>query len=159
MPRDRDAAAADPRSPVERILAPDHGPDPAGPKLSRTRLQTQRTLEGYLRAGNPPRWMQRIAEIEQGTASHRRRLARAHAALRAECGDDQAAFARRWRETARTWSFGELNDLVRQHNEYFPIERQLPIDLRTRDYVLVNGRSFRRPLLDAAWVLEQFPAE
>jgi hypothetical protein len=37
-------------------------------------------------------------------------------------------------------------------------KRQLPIDLRTRDYVKVGGRSYRRPLLTEAWVLEQFPA-
>lgn len=46
-----------------------------------------------------------------------------------------------------------------QHNEWYPIERDLPMDLRTRDYVLVNGRSFRRPLLDPAWILDRFPPE
>jgi len=29
---------------------------------------------------------------------------------------------------------------------------------RTKDYVLVNGRSYRREVLDAAWILERFPA-
>jgi hypothetical protein len=37
-------------------------------------------------------------------------------------------------------------------------ERRLPFDLRTRDYVKVNGRDYRRPLLDAAWALAEFPA-
>jgi hypothetical protein len=32
------------------------------------------------------------------------------------------------------------------------------MDPRTRDYVKVNGRSYRRPELGPAWVLEQFPA-
>jgi hypothetical protein len=32
------------------------------------------------------------------------------------------------------------------------------MDLRTRDYVRVNGRSYRRPELGPEWVLEQFPA-
>ena len=32
------------------------------------------------------------------------------------------------------------------------------MDLRTRDYVLINGRSYRRPELGPAWVLEHFPA-
>ena len=31
------------------------------------------------------------------------------------------------------------------------------MDLRTRDYVLINGRSYRRRELDTAWILEQFP--
>ena len=47
------------------------------------------------------------------------------------------AFAHRCR-------FDELNELIRQHNEWYPIERDLPMDLRTRDYVLINGRSYRR---------------
>ena len=32
--------------------------------------------------------------------------------------------------------FDELNELIGQHNEWYPIERDLPMDLRTRDYVL-----------------------
>jgi hypothetical protein len=152
--------ADDARSPVERILADDDpaGPAPGAPRLSRASMQARRTLEGYLKAGNQPRWMQRIGDIDRGVAAHRRRLERAHRALREECGGDDARFARRWRETAERWSFDDVNELVAQHNEYFPIERQLPIDLRTRDYVLINGRSYRRTPLDAAWVLEQLPA-
>ena len=72
---------------------------------------------------------------------------------------DREAFARRWREIARTWSFADVNELIGQHNEWFPIERQLPMDPRTRDYVLIHGRSYRREPLDAAWVLAEFPAE
>jgi hypothetical protein len=33
------------------------------------------------------------------------------------------------------------------------------MDPRTRDYVQVGGRSFRRPELGASWVLERFPAK
>jgi hypothetical protein len=152
--------ADDARSPVERILADDDpaGPAPGGPRLSRASMQARRTLEGYLKAGNQPRWMQRIGDIDRGVAAHRRRLERAHRALRAEHPGDDAAFAARWRETAERWNFDEVNALIAQHNEYFPIERQLPVDLRTRDYVLINGRSYRRAPLDAAWVLERFPA-
>ena len=31
------------------------------------------------------------------------------------------------------------------------------MDLRTRDYVLINGRSYRREPLSAEWVLRHFP--
>ncbi len=122
-------------------------------------MQYQRTLENYLKAGNRPRWMERLVEIDGGVTQHRQRLERAYRRLREETGGDVAAFARRWRETAERWDFGEHNVLVHQHNEWYPIERQLPIDLRTRDYVLIRGKSYRRPELDAAWILEQFPAE
>ena len=32
------------------------------------------------------------------------------------------------------------------------------MDLRTRDYVLINGRSYRREPLTPEWVFDQFPA-
>ena len=146
-------------TPAERVIAKARqGSDDSGQKLSRTSLQYQRTLENYLKAGNRPRWMERVVEIDRGTAEERQRLERAYGALREEVGHATAEFARRWREIAESWDFSELNVLIRQHNEWYPIERQLPVDIRTRDYVLVHGRSFRRPILDAGWILEQFPA-
>jgi len=62
-------------------------------------------------------------------------------------------------EVARGWSFDQHNTLVGQHNEWYPIERQLPVNPRTGEYVAVQGRSHRRRQLDAAWILERFPAE
>ena len=103
--------------------------------------------------------MERLGEIDFGVARERRRLQRAYEGLRAQCGHDAAGFARRWRELARTWAFDDVNELIRQHNEWYPIARQLPMDPRTRDYVLIHGRSYRRDPLDAAWVLREFPAE
>jgi hypothetical protein len=32
------------------------------------------------------------------------------------------------------------------------------MDPRTRDYVRIAGRSYRRPVLGPDWVLEHFPA-
>ena len=144
-------------TPVEKLIAKKReGEDPAH-RLSDHALQYQRTLEGYFQAGTRPRWMERIAEIDQGTSQARRRLQHAYDELREELGDDREAFATRWRMLAEAWDFGEVNERIRQHNEWFPIERQLAVDPRTRDYVKINGRSFRRRELDASWVLEQFP--
>ena len=55
-----------------------------------------------------------------------------------------------------TWDFSAVNELVAQHNAYYPIERDLPMDPRTGDYVPVNGRDFRRSELGADWALERF---
>ena len=152
--------ARDPeRTPVEQLLAKKREHEESGHRLSDRAFQYQRTLEGYLQAGNRPRWMERLAEIEQGTTRNRRLLERAYRDLRAEVGDDPAEFARRWRAVAETWDFGEVNERIRQHNEWFPIERQLAVDPRTRDYVKINGRSYRREALTPRWVLEQFPPE
>ena len=145
-------------TPVERIvregLIDDHA---LGRPFSERVRHSRRTLENYLKAGGIPRWMERVMEVDQGIAAERSRLAVAYGALQRECGHDRERFAERWRAFAEAIRFDELNELIRQHNDWYPIERDLPMDPRTRDYVRVNGRSYRRPELGADWVLEQFP--
>jgi hypothetical protein len=102
--------------------------------------------------------MERVDEIDQGVRAEKQRLARAYRALQEECGEDPTAFARRWRALARSWKFDHLNVLIVQHNDWYPIERQLPMDPRTGDYVRFAGRSYRRPVLGPHWILEHFPA-
>jgi hypothetical protein len=115
-------------------------------------------VEAYLKAGVRPRWMERVIDVDAGIARERLRLERAWRLLRAECDGDEALFAARWRARVYAWRYDEgLNELIRQHNEWYPIERNLPMDIRTRDYVRVAGRSHRRPLLGPEWALAQFP--
>ena len=125
--------------------------------LSRRSRQTQRTIEGYLATGGPPRWMERLMTVENGIHREQRRLGARYAALREELAEDAEAFAARWRSIAQAQRFDDLNDLIRRHNAYYPIERDLPMNPRTGEYVLVHGRSFKRPELGPAWVLEHFP--
>ena len=151
----------DPRTPVERALErsviDDEG---AGAPLRRTSVQRQRTVEGYLKGQDPPRWMQRAAQIDRGIGAERERLAAARERLRERCGADRELFTRRWRELVQRWRFDDhLNQLIETHNEWYPVERRLPVNPRTGEYVLLHGRSYRRPVLDAAWALEQFPDE
>jgi hypothetical protein len=102
--------------------------------------------------------MERVAEVDARIAGERRRLAEAHRALRGECEGDPLLFSRLWREVAHAWRFDELNELIAQHNEWYPIERDLPVNPRTGEYVRVAGRSHLRPVLGPEWVLAQFPA-
>ena len=159
MRDDHDVPGHDRFAPAERLLtraaegAPQHGRP-----LSLRARQTQRSVEAYLKAGVRPRWMERLDEIDQGVAAEKQRLARAYRALQEECGEDPRAFARGWRALARSWAFDDLNILIEQHNEWYPMERQLPMDPRTGDYVRFAGRSYRRPVLGPQWVLEHFPA-
>ena len=125
--------------------------------LSRRSRQAQRTIEGYLATGGPPRWMERFMMVENGIVRERRRLAKRHAELRERHAADPVHFANRWREIAHEQRFEELNTLIRQHNTYYPIERDLPMNPRTGEYVLQQGRDFRRGELTPAWVLEHFP--
>jgi hypothetical protein len=148
------------RSPVERVversLVDESG---LGKPLSHRARTTQRSVEAYLKTGVKPRWMERVVEVDEGIAAERRRLDHAYRALLAEYGSDRAGFARRWHALVRSWRFPpELNALIEQHNEWYPVERRLPMNPRTGDYVPVGGRSYRRPVLGPEWVLEQFPA-
>src|SRR3954447_7222656 len=147
------------RSAAERVVKRDLDETTGlGKPISSRARMSQRTVEAYLKAGVRPRWMERIAEIDDSIAAQRRRLGRAHRLLAAGCEGARALFAERWLASVHRCRFDELNELIRQHNEWYPIERDLPMDLRTRDYVLINGRSYRREPLTPEWVLAQFPA-
>ena len=146
-------------TPAERILRRTGDATTHGRPLSSRARQAQRSVEGYLQGGNPPRWMERIAEIDARTARHRRELEEAHRELRAAHDGDERAFAAAWRALARAHDFSEVNALIAQHNEWFPVERDLPFDPRTGEYVAIHGRSHLRRPLGPAWVLEQFPAD
>lgn len=114
--------------------------------------------EAYLAATRGPLpYMLRLREIEQRTAVHEEALASAWRLLAEECDGDSARFRRRWRAAARKAAFDEVNDLIERHNRWYPTESRLPMDPRRGDYVLVNGRDYTLPLLDAGWVLERYP--
>ena len=108
--------------------------------------------------GGPTIWMRRLRAIEDAVEQHEQRLGEAWREL-AEEVEDPAAFAAAWRELAGTWSFAEVNHLIERHNRNFPAEARLPMDPRTRDFVKVGGREYRREPLDANWILARFPAD
>jgi hypothetical protein len=147
------------RSPVERIVERDLDESTGlGKPMSDRVRQRQRSVESYLKAGVRPRWMERVGDIDAAIARERRELGDAYRALRRECGTDRRRFAARWRELARDWPFeAELNELIEQHNAWYPIERNLAVNPRTGEYVRVGGRSYTRPVLGPEWVLAQFP--
>jgi hypothetical protein len=152
-------------TPAERLLRERAGdlPGVGKPLTERARL-AQRSVESYLMgANNPPRWMERVAEIDRALKRERRLLAAERRALLARHRGDRAGFARAWRALARSRGcsreYRELNELIRAHNEWYPVERNLPVNPRTGEWVTVAGRSFLRPVVGEAWVLEEFPPE
>ena len=97
----------------------------------------------------PPLYMQRARLIDEETKRHEALLAEAYELYR----DDPAE----WRRIAERWNFTEVNDLIERHNKWYPVEARLPMNPKTKDYVEVGGRPYRRELLDVRWILEQFP--
>lgn len=158
---------SDPRrdSPAERYVRERTAdlPGVGKPLTERARI-AQRSVESYLTgANNPPRWMERVREIDQALRRERRLLEVERRALRERFRRDAHGFARAWRafaaERGRSAGYRELNELIRAHNEWYPVERNLPVNPRTGEWVTVGGRSFLRPLVGAEWVLREFPAE
>jgi hypothetical protein len=140
-----------PPSQVERRkLAAEHELNPlTGAALPRRVRRFRADPDTYLASlGGPLPFMRRLRQIDDAIAEHERRLAEAYAVQ----GGDAAA----WRRVAERWNFSEVNDLIARHNRWYPIEARLPMDPRTRDYVKIGGRSYRREPLDAAWILERF---
>src|SRR5436305_751325 len=103
--------------------------------------------------------MERLREIDSSIALERRRLERSWRSLARAWGHDPEQFARRWRARAGAWPLDHINELIREHNEWYPIEAGLPLDPRTRDYVSIRGRSYRREEVGPEWVFDQFPAD
>jgi hypothetical protein len=128
------------------------------PQRRRTRVAPQ-TIESYLRANSAPRYMRRLRDIEAAYRTERRRLEGAYEELLGSLGHEPALFSRRWRELAGSWRFNRLNELIGEHNAWYPMEANLPMDPCTGDYRPIRGASYRRLELDSAWVLEHFPSE
>ena len=100
--------------------------------------------------GGPLAWMRRLRAIESAIREHEERLA-------AEYEEVESAAA--WRALAEQWDFTEVNELIERHNRHYPAESRLPMNPRTGDFVLINGRPYTREPLDAAWILGRFPAD
>ncbi len=116
------------------------------------------TAEAYLAATRGPLpYMLRLREIERRTEAHETQLRDAWHALASECADART-FRELWLAEAQQHAFDEVNDLIDRHNRWYPVESRLPMDPRTGDYVLVNGKDYRLAPLDTAWILERYPA-
>jgi hypothetical protein len=149
-----------PRDRRERdALAEDIRGNPLAGRPLRQRLRNFRPdASAQLAAlGGPLAWMRRLRAIELAIGLHETQLGEALAELRQEASG--AELERRWRELAEGWDFSEVNDLIERHNRHFPAESQLPMNPRTGDFVLINGRPYTRKPLDADWILTRFPLD
>ena len=99
--------------------------------------------------GGPLPYMRRLRQLEEEIDVHLARLADAYEEHRR----DPTA----WRRIAERWDFTDVNELIARHNRWYPVESRLPMDPRTRDFVKVGGKPYRREPLDAAWIMERFP--
>ena len=151
-----------PRDRREReALAEDLRGNPLAGAPLRQRLRNFRPDAGAQLAalGGPLAWMRRLRAIEIAIGLHEEQLSEAWNELRAQYGPGTERFASEWRSVAERWDFHEVNDLIERHNRQYPAESRLPMNPRTGDFVLVNGRPYTREPLDGAWILSLFPVD
>jgi hypothetical protein len=139
------------QTPTERMIARSLIDESGvGKPLPRRSMQRQRSVESYLRGEFMPRYMQRAAQIERLTREHADRLRLAFDEL-CDVYEDGPDLDLAWWTLVAAWDFDEVNTLIRQHNDWYPMERDLPMNPRTKDYVLVNGHDYRKAELGPEW--------
>lgn len=112
-----------------------------------------------LAVGGAPAWSRRLKRIHDLTASLTVRLQGEWHLQAVAARGDRARFAEHWQRLATSFDFAKINDLIEKHNRYFPIEANLPMDVKTLDYVSFAGADYRRVPLNGAWILGQFPPD
>ena len=111
-----------------------------------------------LAIGGAPAWSRRLKKIHDLRDAAVAELEAAWHELAGRRAGAPARFAAEWRQHAERYDLAVINDLIDRHNRHFPAEVNLPMDVHTRDYVAYNGTDYRLRALDAAWILERFPA-
>jgi hypothetical protein len=90
----------------------------------------------------------------------RKRLERTLRQLRAELATAHAGSdPESWPLRAQAWDLSAIRREIESFNKYFPMERNLPMDPRIRDYVEGGERFVPLPLPDTAWILAEYPPE
>lgn len=112
-----------------------------------------------LAVGGAPAWSRRLKRIHDLTVAATAALQVDWHGMAKKARGDRPRFAKGWREHAERFDFHQINELVERHNRYFPAEANLPMDIKTLDYVAFAGGDYRRQPLDAAWILAQFPPD
>jgi hypothetical protein len=112
-----------------------------------------------LAVGGAPAWSRRLKRIYDFKAATTALLREDWQAQAKAARGDRDRFASGWRRHAEQFDFSQVNELISRHNRYFPIEANLPMDVKTLDYVAFGGVDYRQQALDAVWVLAQFPPD
>jgi hypothetical protein len=112
-----------------------------------------------LAVGGAPAWSRRLKRIHDLTNATTEEMDAAWRKVARLARGNANRFASDWQRHAANADFSELNELIANHNWYFPIEANLAMDPKTLDYVKFGGEDYRRRPLDSAWVLEHFPPD
>jgi hypothetical protein len=112
-----------------------------------------------LAMGGAPAWAVRLKKIETLTDALISNLYDRWVTLAHQHRHQPELFTPAWREHLNELELDGINELIRRHNRYFPVEANLPMSPRTGDYVAWGGRDWRCSLLTAEWAEQGFPPD
>ena len=112
-----------------------------------------------LAVGGAPAWSRRLKRIHDLTLAATAVLHAEWHTMAQKARGNRQRFATGWQQHAERFDFHQINELVDRHNRYFPAEANLPMDMKTLDYVAFAGADYRRRRLDSAWILSRFPPD
>ncbi|HEX3246832.1 MAG TPA: hypothetical protein VHX16_15620 [Chloroflexota bacterium] len=112
-----------------------------------------------LAMGGAPAWAVRLKKIETLTDALINNLHDCWVTLAYQHRQQPELFAGAWREQLDELELDVVNELIRRHNRYFPVEANLPMSPRTGDYVAWGGRDWRCSPLTSEWAEQEFPPD
>ncbi len=107
------------------------------------------TAEDGLRAAmGIPYWIRRRKRLEHHMEELERRIESTW----------RRTSPRQWTVVAASWDLSDINREIQDFNTFYPVERNLAMDPRTREFIEL-GRPWK-PIarLDSAWILTRFPS-
>jgi hypothetical protein len=108
------------------------------------------SLDARVRAAaGVPAYMRRKRRIEDLEEAMRQALVEVYQQALEDNGGDEAAAKSTMQQRAREMDLGLLNDLIDRHNRYYPIEANLPTDVKT-GRLMVSGKPWE-PLALMTW--------
>jgi len=115
-------------------------------------------LDEYIKAmDGAPAWVMRLKRIEDWMDQTSAKAHEEWVETALENVDNAGNFRREWMRYVENFDFSRVNKWICDHNEYFPIEANLPYDIRTGK-ILYGGRPFKKKqFLGPDWLLNQFP--
>ena len=115
-------------------------------------------LDEYIKAmDGPPAWVMRLKRIEDWMDQTSTKVREEWFETALENAGNTGYFRREWIHYVENFDFSRVNKWISDHNEYFPIEANLPYDIRTGK-IFYCGKPFtKKDFLGQTWLLDQFP--
>ncbi len=105
----------------------------------------------------PPAWSARLRRIEEWVEYTVAEARQAWARMALDYYGENGGFREAWERYAENVDFKKINALIDRHNKYFPIEANLPCNIKTGK-LMWGGKPFKKMnYFTSQWLLEIFP--